>query len=289
MKAELIDTIDSVINDKSAFAAMNAAKTAFIGEPSELPINGTHEMAEKVNPRSAYAAYRKLLSTGHVEIMAAGCSDFEESREIFTKAFAALNRDPEAICKPRRAPSALKAEPVYVTDKMPMQQAILRVYLKTNEDVYRYANKMFGVILGGMTTSRFFMNIREKQSLCYYCSCIPATISRTLTCYAGVEPCNIKKAEEAMLAEIRDISENGVTREELECAKRELSESYSAMSDSASSLIQWYMGQITDGDFISPEEYFGEISKVTAEDVRKIAAKYSTDTVYVLMSEDNDD
>ncbi len=286
MKTELIDTIDSVMNDKSAYAARNAAMIAYKGEPGALSVNGTHEQAEQVTASSAYGAYRKLLETGHIEIMAAGCSDFAESREIFAEAFSSLNRSEDKICGLHSTYSQLKPEPVYVADKFPMQQAILRMYLKSAKPVDVYANKVFAMILGGMTTSRFFSDIREKQSLCYYCSAGINSISRTLVCYAGVEPCNVEKTEEAILAEIRDIRENGVSEDELARAKREMTEGYSSMYDSSGSLISWYMGQLTDKEFLSPAEYAERINKVTAEDVLK-AAEYSLDTVYVLMSEEN--
>ncbi|HCD70002.1 MAG TPA: insulinase family protein, partial [Ruminococcaceae bacterium] len=89
MRAELIDSIDSVINDKSRFAAQNAAKIAFAGEPDELPPTGTHEDAEKVTAKSAFAAYREILETARVEIFASGCSDFSETEKIFAREFSA--------------------------------------------------------------------------------------------------------------------------------------------------------------------------------------------------------
>lgn len=288
MRTELIDTIDSVINDKAHFAAYRAAKTAFVGEPDELPPTGTREEAEKVTASSAYAAYRQILESARVEIFAAGCSDFAETEEIFAREFSAINRRcsiTELGCKP----SALKDEPAYAEDEFDMQQAILRMYFKAPELTDYAANFHLTRILGGMTTSRFFTNIREKQSLCYYCSAYATKAKRTLTCYAGIEPKNKKRVEEAILKELRDISENGVSDEELFRAKLELRNQLKTVYDSAGALMNWFSGQLADEKILSPEE-FGELCEaVTAERIRDAARLYSLDTVYTLSGKDDEE
>ncbi len=285
MKAELIDTIDSVINDKAAYAMQNANKTAFVGEPMELSPNGTHEQAELVTAQSAYEAYRRIPERAHVEIFAAGSGDFSAAEDILTGIFSKVQR--RDICRLDVAPSVLKPKPVYVTDKLPMQQAILRMYFKAPELSDRYAFTMLSMILGGMTTSRFFENIREKQSLCYYCACTANKSKRVLTAYAGVEPQNLKRTEEAILSEIEDIRQNGVTDEELETARLEIGNQISMLYDSATALIGWHLNQITDEKILSPEEYRAEIARVDSARIQAAARQLALDTVYTLSGEDS--
>lgn len=285
-KAELIDDIDSVINEKSNYASQRGSIIAFRGEPFELPITGTHEEAERVTPESAYRAYRKMLKTARIEILCSGASDFADAEKIFTEWLSELERG--AICKLSKKPSPLKDKPETFADTLPMQQAILRMYFKAPELEDRYAGFLFACILGGMTTSRFFLNIREKQSLCYYCSCAGNRILRTLTAYAGIEPQNIERVKEAILAEVNDICENGVTDDELRTAKLEMHNNASSMNDNPLAMIGWYHNQILEDKILTPEEYCAEVDKVTAERVREAARKYSLDTVYTLCSPDFD-
>lgn len=284
LRAQLIDNIDSVINDKAVYASERAAKTAFKGEALELPPSGVHENAEKVTARSAYEAYRKMLSTAHVEICAVGCSEFSESEQIFTDEFSKLERG--NIYRLKTSPSTLKDKPAYVEDNLEMQQVILRMYFKAPEMDDRPANALFASILGGMTTSRFFMNIREKQSLCYYCGCHADRFSKTIACSAGIEPDNVEKTRDAMLCEFNDIRENGVSEDELNRAKLEILNALSSTYDSAHGIAGWYLSQIIDGEFISPEEYAGRIRAVTPGRVRAAAEKYSLDTVYTLKNKE---
>lgn len=288
MRAELIDAIDSVINDKSQYAAQNAAKTAFVGEADELPPTGLRADAEKVTARSAYAAYKQILETARVEIFAAGCSDFRETEAVFAKEFSQIDRD----CSVKNldcAPSALKKEPAFVEDEFDMQQAILRMYFKAPEMTDRAANFIFARILGGMTTSRFFMNIREKQSLCYYCSAYTNRNKRSLTCYAGIEPKNKQRTQDAILAEIRSICENGVTEEELFRAKIELKNQTKAVYDSAGALISWYLSRVDEEEILSPELFDEMLDEVTAERVQSVARQYSLDTVYTLSGKNSEE
>lgn len=285
-RAQLIDDIDSVINEKANYASQRGSSVAFRGEPGELPITGTHEEAERVTPESAYTAYRRMLKTARIEILCSGASDFAEAEKFFTKKLSALERG--TICELSKKPSALKDKPETFADTLPMQQAILHMYFKAPDMDDRYAGYLFACILGGMTISRFFLNIREKQSLCYYCSAAGNRVKRTLIAYAGIEPQNIERVKEAILAEINDICENGVTEEELRTAKLEMHNTASSMNDNPLAMISWYHNQILDNEILTPEEYCAEIDKVTAERVQAAARKYSLDTVYTLCSPDFD-
>lgn len=285
-RAQLIDDIDSVINEKANYASQRGNIAAFRGEPFELPITGTHEEAERITPESAYAAYRRMLKTARIDILCSGASDFAEAERFFTEKLSALERG--TICELSKKPSALKDKPETFADTLPMQQAILRMYFKAPELEDRYAGFLFACILGGMTTSRFFLNIREKQSLCYYCSTAGNRILRTLTAYAGIEPQNVERVKEAILAEFNDICENGVTEEELRTAKLEMHNNASSMNDNPLAMIGWYHNQILEDKIFTPEEYCAEIDKVTAERVRDAARKYSLDTVYTLCPTDFD-
>lgn len=284
MKTELIDTIDSAVNDKSTYAILNANKTVYVGEALELPASGTHEQAEKVTPESAYAAYRKMLETARIEIFAAGCSEFSDAERILTENLKKIPRG--NICKLSAKHSPLKPQTAYVSDRLPMKQAIVRMAFKAPELTDWCAASMLTVILGGMTTSRFFENIREKQSLCYYCSSVFNRHRCVLTAYAGVEPKNIERVQKAILAELDGIRENGVTDEEITAALLDLDNQFSTMSDSADSLIVFYHGQLTDEKILNIEEYRERYHAVTSERIREAARLFSLDTVYTLSGEE---
>lgn len=284
MKQELIDAIESIKGDTRSYAAQQGAIAAFCGEPCGLPVNGTAEQARAVTPQSAYAAYRSMLEHARIEIFCAGCSDFSGTQRIFAERLGKLERG--EVCQP--APSASPLKPVICkkAESYDMQQAILRMYFKAPQLSHRYAGALLSMILGGMTTSRFFTNIREKQSLCYYCSSYSNRFKKTISVYAGVDPANIAKTEHAVMTEFMNVCMRGVTEEELEHAKLELTESARAVYDSAGAISSWYASQITDPEMLTPEDYIAGVQRVTAKEIMDAARIYALDTVYALSPEE---
>lgn len=283
MQGELIDAIDSVINDKRNYAAQKGAENAYIGEPWGISVQGSREEAERITPATAYGAYMEMLTKGRIEITAVGCSDFSESEKMLAEAFSKLSRTD--ICTPTTVPSTLKNDVLYVSESIDMKQAILRMYFKAPEMDDRYAGALLSMVLGGMTTSRFFSKIREEQSLCYYCSSFSNRFKRVITVYAGVDSQNVERTREAVLSEFRDICENGVSEEELSRAKLEIINDAKSIYDGVNSIASWYGTQLLDKEKLTPEQYIEHIRSVTPERVQAACRKYSLDTFYALMPE----
>ncbi|MGN1338959.1 MAG: M16 family metallopeptidase [Oscillospiraceae bacterium] len=284
MRQELIDAIESVKGDKRSYAAQQGAAAAYPGEPCGLPVNGTVEQARAVTPQSAYSAWKSMLETGRIEIFCAGCSDFAASERVLRERLCGLARG--GIHEVTPSISVLKPDVFRVTETMPMQQAIMRMYFKAPALTDRYAGALLSLILGGMATSRFFTNIREKQSLCYYCSSFSNRFKKTLTVYAGVDAANLQKTERAVMTEFMNVCMKGVTDEELEHAKLELCESARAVYDSAGAISSWYSSQIADPVMLTPEQFAEGVQSTTAKQVTDAARLYSLDTVYTLTPEE---
>lgn len=284
-RAELIDDIDSAINDKSRYASIRAAMTIYRGEPWEERPIGTRAQAEAVTPAAAFGAYRKLLENAHIGILCSGASDFTEAESVFTERLARL-RGGDAFAMPRFIPSKLKSEPEFAGDAVPMEQAILQMCFKSPEVYDRFAVYLLSMILGGMATSRFFVNIREKQSLCYYCSSSSNRAARALFVNSGVEPQNIDRTRQAVLDELKNVCDGGVTDEELKNAKLYAVNALSAMKDNPGAMVAHYYGQIADEKTLSPEEQCALIDEVTAERIQAAARAFTLDTVYTLRAPD---
>ena len=277
---QLIDDINAEKNDKAGYAARRGAAAAYRGEPDGLPYYGTLEQAKAADTRSVYAAYREMLRTAHAEIFAVGCSDFTETAELFRQAFSQVERSD--IFEIKRSVSPLKPEVCEVTETAEMEQAILRMYYKCEGAADRSVSLIANSILGGLPTSRLFTNIREKQSLCYYCSSSINNIKGVIAVSAGVEPKNLEQTRAAITEEIERMINEGVTEEELEQAKRAVRQSVGSLYDSVYSLTAWYLGRLFDEKMYSPEELLEKYERCTCGDIVSELRKYKPDTVYIL-------
>ncbi len=144
------------------------------------------------------------------------------------------------------------------------------------------AERLMCAVLGGTASSKLFNNVREKQSLCYYCSSAYDSIKGIMYINSGVEGENLEKAEKAILKEIDDMKNGEITDFEIEATKLAVVNSFKSSSDSVSGIENWYTGRIFNGDLETVEEVSAEVNAVTKEQIVNAANKLLLDTVYVL-------
>jgi len=149
-------------------------------------------------------------------------------------------------------------------------------------DPARLANTVLGVF--GMM-GRLGANVRERQGMAYY------AFSRlsgdrepgTWVAIAGVNPANVKRAQRAMLDEVKHLQDEIVPEAELEDCKHYLTGSLPLQletNDGVASLlvdIEWHNLGL---DYL--ERYTEIIQSLTAEEVQRVARKYLDTSSYVL-------
>ena len=77
-------------------------------------------------------------------------------------------------------------------------------------------------LYGGSVTSRLFLNVRERDHLCYYCSSSFQSFTGSMAVNSGVEHADAARAEKAILKELDDLRGGPITAEELEDCRRSL-------------------------------------------------------------------
>ncbi|MBN2306650.1 insulinase family protein [Candidatus Peregrinibacteria bacterium] len=138
-----------------------------------------------------------------------------------------------------------------------------------------YAEKLLSVILGGNMSSRMFLHVREKKSLCYYIrtGTDDYTDVGAITTSAGVDLTRVDMAIEAILHEYRLITEKEVSEAELKKGKEfmkgkiilrlEDSEEYAHMMGKQALLYP---------DVRTVDNILKRIDAVTAADIKRVAS-----------------
>jgi len=137
-------------------------------------------------------------------------------------------------------------------------------------------------LYGGATVSKLFMNVREKLSLCYYCSAIPEAHKGIMVVASGIEVANKQKAQDEILAQLEDVKVGDFTEDDLAKAKRSIVNSYTELSDSPMSLESWYLGRALAGLSTSPEDAIELVMNTGREAVMAAAQGVTLDTVYFM-------
>ena len=131
----------------------------------------------------------------------------------------------------------------HITEEMELSQSKLVMGFRTQisaGDEEAVAERLMCAVLGGTASSKLFNNVREKQSLCYYCSSSYDSIKGIMYINSGVEGENLEKAEKAILKEIEDMKNGEITDFEIEATKLAVVNSFKSSSDSVSGIENWY-------------------------------------------------
>ena len=203
------------------------------------------------------------------------------------EAFKDFDRDPCEIEKVKFYTCSEK--PFTKTEVMEVQQSKLVLCMRPTRQIKeeeKTAMRMMSALLGGTPTSKLFLNVREKLSLCYYCSSKYMSMSDIMLVDCGVEDKNVKKTGEAIIRELESIKEGKFTQEEIENTKKLLINSLNSVEDSPSAPEEWHMRDLAEGRTITPEKMKQEIKETTAQQIRQAAELMELEGIYLLTGEE---
>lgn len=283
-KKTAIDNIETAINDKRSYAIERAMKTICKGEPASVCSYGTVEKAKLITPDSAYKAYRRMLETMPCEIICTGCSDFDGVAEKFAAAFEKVGR--HDIEHTTIALSPVKTQTEEVTERLTVNQSKLVLGFKSHSDDDA-ALVLLQKIFGGTTSSKLFQNVREKMSLCYYCSAARNDLKGIMLVNSGVENENIEKTKNAVVDQLEEIKNGNFTDEDINFAEMAIKNDFKSVADSAGNVSNWYFDCIRKNDIVTPEEKLERYLGVSKERIIAAAKSMVLDSVYVLTGNEN--
>lgn len=281
-RRQLLDLIDSEFNDKRIYANGQLIKNMCANEVFGMKRYGTPEKIKAVTPASLYFTWQNILKTARFEIIYIGDSSADKAQKVFADAFSDV----------QRSPSSLQTEVVkssddvkHIVENMELSQSKLVMGFRTGTaipDESVNATRLMCAILGGTASSKLFCNVREKQSLCYYCASRYDSHKGIMTIDSGVEGDNLEKAEKAILKEVEDMKNGIISDFEIEATKMAVINSFRTSNDTVSGIETWYANQLFNTSFKTVDEISAEINAVTKEDIISVAQRLSLDTVYQL-------
>lgn len=281
-KTTLARQLESEINDKRLYCVRQARRKFFGDSPAGIERDGYLADLPAVTCESLTAVYQEMLRTAQLDVICLGADEAVVRRMILEK-LAGIQREPAQLENYLYMP----AQPTeHFREEMDLVQAKLCMMFTWNQcakpeqlNAFRLAMSVFG----GSATSRLFLNVREKQSLCYYCASRFASPTAFMMVDSGVEPANAEKAEQAILKELENLVNGPITEEELENSCRGLLSGMTSVGDSLAGLENWYYNEILRGGVINtPEQAASQLMQVSAEDVRSILAGFQYSVGYLV-------
>lgn len=283
-RCNLVNTIDSRINDKRTYAISRLLRSMCRGEAYAVPRLGEKDTLEGLNGQQLLEQWHQLLASSQMELFYLGQQDLET---VVTALHQLLEGLPRAAALDSVGTQVLLPNrPVQtVEESMDVTQGKLTLGLRTDitaTDPRYPALMMLNTIYGAGMTSKLFLQIREEQSLCYYASSSLDKFKGVMVVDSGIEFENYDVAREGILHQLELCKTGEITAQELESARTYLLSALRTGKDSPGRLDDCAIGQAIAGSSETMEQLSQRLSAVTLEQVVEAANTLTLDTVYFL-------
>lgn len=292
-KEKLLDLIRSRVNDKRSYAKLRLIEQMCCYEDYAVSRFGTEDVAEGIYYQKLTKYYHSLISTSPVEIFYCGSMDGTKVGGILSDALSGMTRgeinyDIGTDIRMNAVEDTVRS----FTDEMAVTQGKLALGFRLGECMEEpdiAAIYVFNAVYGSGVTSKLFMNVREKLSLCYYASSAVDTHKGVMLVSSGVDFDKADAAKAEILAQLDAVKNGEITDAELDAAKRSVASDLRACLDSQGELEGFYLANTLDGLEFSPDELAELVNEVERDDVIAIANSVVLDAEYFLQGGGEDD
>lgn len=283
-KKNLIAAIEAQRNDKRAYASAQMYQKMCSADSYGIPRLGEKELVEPITAAGAYEHYRRLLKESQVQIFYVGSARPETIVRIFKEMFGGIERN--YVNLPAQTPfrDGGSGEYEQVMDVAQGKLCMGFVTPVTIRDDFA-AMQVFNAVFGAGMTSKLFMEIRERQSLCYDIGSGYQGSKGIFTVFAGIDCHQDALVKREVLRLLKECAEGQITPEELTAAKQAMISQLQGTHDSPGAIEGYYANAALSGLRYTPQQYIRAVEQVSVEDVAAAAASLKLHTVYFLRGE----
>ena len=281
-KQNLVWAIEAQRNDKRSYAGNQLLKLLCKDDSYGIPRLGEIKDVQSITAESLYRHYRKILQESPIHLFYVGSAQ------------------PETVAQTLKPMlSRLAAKPMPMAHQMPLMPAPFReqeerldvaqgklcmgyttpIHLR---DPRYPAVQVCNTIFGAGMTSKLFMQVREKMSLCYDIGSGFHGSKGIMTVAAGIEFEKKDLVQQQIQHQLQLIRDGSISQEELTAAKEALLSNLRSTHDSPGAIEGYYASAAISGIGMTPETFMQAIENVTAQDVAEAAKTLELGAVYFL-------
>src|SRR5690554_190257 len=257
--------------------------------------NQTEETTENVTVEDIKSYYNTYFKPNIAYLAIVGDIDKKEAEKLVNQYFGKWEMGEVQALKYQNPATPDKIQ-VGIVDRPASVQSVIKLgypgRMNPAKDDF-LSTRLLAHILGGGSSSRLFMNLREDKGFTYgaYSSIGSDKLVASFSASAAVRTEVTDSAIHEMIYEIRNIVENGITEEELEEAKANLSGSFGRSLENPSTIASF---AINIAQYDLPEDYYStylqRLNALTVEDINAAAKKYiQPENMYITIVGKGDD
>ena len=282
-KDRLVELIESEINDKRRYAVTNCLKNMCKDEPYSIPKYGYKDRVEQITATRLYESYLNILKKSKIEVFFVGSDDPVRIKDEVKDKFSSVKRNPidkmvTIVNDKTRAVSD-------ICETMDISQSKLVMGFKAGKvkTVEENIVMMMAMLIYGISpNSKLFLNVRERLSLCYYCSVHYDKYKSIIVVDSGIEHDKKDETVSEILSQLEKMKNGDFTDDDIQSALMFYVNSYKSLYDSAGTVESFYLSNVISNSHLTPEEIIELAKKVSREDIMKICADIHLDTIYFL-------
>ncbi|MFQ5465750.1 MAG: M16 family metallopeptidase, partial [Thermodesulfobacteriota bacterium] len=253
--------------------------TAFSTHPYRRPVIGTREVVEKLTREDTLRFKDKYYRPGNMTLVIVGDVDAAEALKAVKEEFRGFERGRvEKAPRPEEPPQqGLRAETL--TMEVNETRFALAFHIPEVKDRDTYAIDVAELVLGGGLTSRLYKRLKLDETLVHSLSVYAMSLKDPGLFFitGSLDAEKVEPSMTAIVEEIKRLAELGPTEAELTRARTQVESSFvysrETMQGIASKLGYY---QTLTGDIGYEKRYLKGVRKVTAGDVKRVAARYLT-------------
>lgn len=249
-------------------------KTILYGDqPAGWDIGGTKETVSKIKREDILKYIGSQYAAKNTVVCVAGNIKEKETIEKVKKYFNKI-KGGNAKGKPKVVESQIDPQVLVHYKKINQGNIALGVRGVSTFHPDKYVFDVMSVILGGMMSSRMFIEVREKLGAAYYVRTYNQSDTDTgsLVTFAGVDDKKIEKVIETILKEYRKLCKFKVPEKELKKAKDYIKGKTVLGLESSDAQASFYGSQeLLKKEILTVEEIFKRIDKVKAADIMRVS------------------
>ncbi len=281
-KRNLITALQTEKNDKRAYAAAQMLRKMCASDTFGIPRLGEETQVAAITADTLWQHYRRILTESPVEVFYVGSADLKTVAQKVKDMLAPLCRNVNPLPEQTAFRDGGGGE---YTEAMNIAQGKLAMGFVTgitNRDHGFASMQVLNTLFGAGMTSKLFVNVREKMSLCYHIGSGYYGSKGIMTVSAGIDCDKEQQVKTEVLAQLDACKRGDITPEELAAAKEAVLSALRGIYDSPGS-IEGFFSVRAIGDLkMTVEQYRHAVEQVTVADVTAAAQTVKMHTSYFL-------
>lgn len=280
-KDNLINSILNVKDDLRSYSSLKFQEIFYKGTVYAENNYKNIKLFEDMESKKLYENYKKLFSEFKIDVFVIG--EFDE--EVLTKYIEELMKGFKSKDNyTKDLYTKVKCKESLVKDKFKESQSSLLIGLNINGltvEERDYKLILYNTILGSMNNSVLFVNVREKNSLCYSIGSTISKFTETMIIRSGISSDSFDDAVRLIKESLEEMKDEKKVDKLLKNAKKTLNIAYNDFYESSNKIIDYYF--IREFTILpSIEERREKVMNLTSKDVTDIAKKVSIGLIYLM-------